>query len=227
MIKKVVKKILLEKRGISIDRVSTINFNIEYHSGNMRSKIRDSKLHITSMGEGCSFENTVAYGDIRLGRFVSFSGPGIILHAEDGKIEIRNFVSIGQNVSIQQFNHNIKRATTYAMQKVFFGKEFKEDCNSKGDIVIEDDVWIGSNATICSGVHIGRGAIIGAGAVVVHDVAPYTINGGVPSRILKMRFSEEQIKYLEESRWWTWDIEVIQKNNNFFKDEVGMKRNCK
>ena len=49
-------------------------------------------------------------------------------------------------------------------------------------IVVEDDVWIGSGAIITDGVHVGKGSVIAAGAVVVDDVAPHTVVGGVPAR---------------------------------------------
>jgi len=53
--------------------------------------------------------------------------------------------------------------------------------------IIEDDVWIGRNAVIMPGIRIHKGSIVGAGAVVVKDVPPYCIVGGVPARILRMR----------------------------------------
>jgi acetyltransferase-like isoleucine patch superfamily enzyme len=62
-----------------------------------------------------------------------------------------------------------------------------------GVIVVEDDVWIGIGATILAPVRVGRGAVIAAGSVVSHDVIPYSIVGGVPARLLKMRFTPEQI----------------------------------
>lgn len=61
-------------------------------------------------------------------------------------------------------------------------------------VVIEDDVWIGYGSIILSGVRIGRGSIIGAGSVVVKNVKPYSIVAGVPAKIIKMRFTEEEIK---------------------------------
>ena len=61
-------------------------------------------------------------------------------------------------------------------------------------VVIEDDVWCGANVTILKGVTIGRGSVIAAGSVVTRSIPPYSIAGGVPARVIKKRFSEEQIK---------------------------------
>jgi acetyltransferase-like isoleucine patch superfamily enzyme len=61
------------------------------------------------------------------------------------------------------------------------------------DIIIQDDVWIGTRAMILKGVTIGRGSIIAAGAVVTKDVEPYSIVGGVPAKLIKKRFTPEQI----------------------------------
>lgn len=65
-------------------------------------------------------------------------------------------------------------------------------------VVIEDDVWCGANVTILKGVTIGRGSVVAAGAVVTKPFPPYSIIGGVPARLLKTRFTEEQI--LEHER---------------------------
>ena len=60
-------------------------------------------------------------------------------------------------------------------------------------VVIEDDVWCGANVTILKGVTIGRGSIVAAGAVVTHSFPPYSVIGGVPAKLLKMRFTPEEI----------------------------------
>lgn len=60
-------------------------------------------------------------------------------------------------------------------------------------VVIEDDVWVGTRATILKGVRIGHGSIVVAGAIVVRSVPPYSIVGGVPARVLKWRWSVDEI----------------------------------
>ena len=75
---------------------------------------------------------------------------------------------------------------------------------SKGDVIIGNDVWIGADAVILSGVKIGDGAVIGNSAVITKDVPPYHIVVGNPARIVRARFSEEEIKMLQELKWWNW-----------------------
>ena len=60
-------------------------------------------------------------------------------------------------------------------------------------VVIEDGCWIGANVTILKGVTIGRGSVVAAGAVVTKSCEPYSIIGGIPAKLLKMRFTPEQI----------------------------------
>lgn len=66
-------------------------------------------------------------------------------------------------------------------------------------VVIEDDVWGGANVTILKGVTIGRGSVIAAGAVVTKSCPPYSIIGGVPAKVLKSRFTPEEIALHEEN----------------------------
>lgn len=74
--------------------------------------------------------------------------------------------------------------------------------SGRGDkyrIVVEDDVWIGHGAIILSPTRIGRGSIVAAGSIVVRDVPRYSIVGGNPARVLKMRFTDEQIAMHEQT----------------------------
>lgn len=83
-------------------------------------------------------------------------------------------------------------------------------------IKIGHDVWVGANSLILDGVSIGDGAIIAAGSVVSKDVEPFSIVGGVPSKKIKMRFKEEQIKIIEKLRWWDWDTDRLQQEFKVF-----------
>ena len=65
-------------------------------------------------------------------------------------------------------------------------------------VVIEDGVWCGANVTILKGVTIGRGSVVAAGAVVTESCAPYSIIGGVPAKLIKMRFTPEEIEEHEK-----------------------------
>ena len=85
-------------------------------------------------------------------------------------------------------------------------------------VVIGNDVWIGANVCIMPGVHIGDGAVLAAGAVISKDVDPYAIVGGVPAKVIKYRFCEEDIRKLLEIRWWDWDEEYMKSHWEFLYD---------
>ena len=73
-------------------------------------------------------------------------------------------------------------------------------------VTIGNDVWIGCGAFIKGGVTIGDGAVVAAHAVVVKDVPPYAIVGGVPAKVIRYRFDEATVKELLELKWWNYDL---------------------
>lgn len=86
-------------------------------------------------------------------------------------------------------------------------------------VKIGSDVWIGRNVIITNGACIGNGAIIGAGAIVTHDIPDYAVAVGVPARIMKYRYTKEQIAALNEIKWWDWtDEQICKRYNDFFLD---------
>ena len=87
---------------------------------------------------------------------------------------------------------------------------------SKGNIIVEDDVWIGSNCVILSGVKIGKGSIVGAGSVVTKDVEPYSIVGGSPAKLIKYRFSAEIITALNKIDYSKITKETYFKHKELF-----------
>ena len=124
---------------------------------------------------------------IILGDHVQF-GPWSIVECD---LEIGNFVLIARNVAFvgrDDHRFDIPGATVWESQR---GDQFK--------VVVEDDVWIGHGAIILSGVVIGRGSIVGVGAVVAQDVPRYSIVGGNPAKVIRMRFTDEQIAVHEKS----------------------------
>lgn len=108
----------------------------------------------------------------------------------------------------------------YMMTEVETFKGALDGYSGAGNTIIGNDVWIGSEAMIMPGITIGDGAVIGSRSLVTKDVEPYTIIGGNPSKLIKKRFEEDEIKKLLEMKWWEWDerylfdaIPVLCSNN--------------
>lgn len=83
-------------------------------------------------------------------------------------------------------------------------------------VTIENDVWIGDDVTIKGGCTIGTGAILGAGALVLADVEPYSIVGGIPAQPIRSRFDAGICKDLLATGWWTYaaaDLADLQMND--------------
>lgn len=94
-------------------------------------------------------------------------------------IRIGNGVLIGPNVLITDNAHGASESELLDIAPNL------RPLSSKGSVVIEDNVWIGTKSSIMPGVRIGRGAIIGANSVVTHDIPPYSVAAGVPARVIK------------------------------------------
>lgn len=132
----------------------------------------------------------------------------------DTKLRIGSYCSIAPNVQfLLGGEHQINSISTYPFKVYEFG--YSREAGSKGDIVVKDDVWIGTNAIICSGVIIGQGAIVAAGAVVTKDVEPYAIVGGNPAKVIKYRFDENIRKKL-------CDINIVELFDRFDIDQENL-----
>jgi acetyltransferase-like isoleucine patch superfamily enzyme len=116
-----------------------------------------------------------------------YIGPGAKFSSSGAILEIGSKVLFGPNVTIMTGDHNILEIGAYIFD--VRRKKPSDDLPVK----IQDDVWIGSSATILKGVIIERGAVVAAGAVVTKNVPPYSIVAGVPARVIKYRWTIEEI----------------------------------
>jgi virginiamycin A acetyltransferase len=134
-------------------------------------------------------------------------------------ILLEGYTSISSDVKIGLIAHPTDFIST---SPIFYAKRrgwvknnlFQED--KKGFTKIGNDVLISANTMILAGVNIGNGAIIGAGSFVNKDVPPYAIVAGIPAKIIRYRFTENQIKKLEDLKWWNLTKEKLQKFENSF-----------
>lgn len=151
--------------------------------------------------------------------FSYISDDSVISETTMGK-----FCSIGPNVKIAPGKHPTHtfvstHPSIYSNPPNLLKNFSKEDTYSyKKDIIIGNDVWIGANAVILNGVTIGDGAIIGANSVVTSDVEPYSIVVGTPGKLIKYRFSQDEICFLLKFKWWDKSIEWIELNSKSLLD---------
>lgn len=141
-------------------------------------------------------------------------GPLNVIHFgnENEKLIIGNYCSISDGVKfLLGGEHHPEYLMNFPLKYFVTPNDESEDRRTKGPIVVEDDVWIGTDVIILSGVTIGQGAIIAAGSVVARDVPPYAIY--TTNRIIKYRFSKETIDKLLKIDFSNLDYE-------FFKDNI-------
>lgn len=157
-------------------------------------------------------QNWIDQGIVEVGEY-TYGLPTILHWGEPTKLFIGKYCSIAKAVVIfLGGNHRTDWITTYPFSHLPGWPEAEGIPGhpaSKGNVTIGNDVWIGYNVNIMSGVTIGDGAVIGSGSIVTKYVEPYSIVAGNPAKLIKYRFTSEDIEKLLKIQWWNWEEEKV------------------
>lgn len=150
-----------------------------------------------------------------------------------GTINVESFENTGESLIIGSFvsiapevtfvlggNHQISAFSTYPLRAFFLENFSEEDAQTKGPIVVEDEVWIGQRCMIMSGVTLGKGCIVAAGSIVTKDVPPFAIVGGNPAKFIKWRIEENLVEERKELSLSRFEILTIKNNIDLFYEKT-------
>lgn len=153
-------------------------------------------------------------GNVFIGKYSYIHGNTRITTNKD--IYIGKYCSIASGVRIQVGDeHDYRRVSTFPF-KTILGLETTYNESIGNSVTIGNDVWIGESVRILSGSNINNGVVIGAGSVVKGNLIPYGIYVGNPAKLIKKRFSDPVIDFLQDLKWWDWDDNKIFINSDFF-----------
>jgi phosphonate metabolism protein (transferase hexapeptide repeat family) len=184
---------------------------------------QDVRLRETIIGKCCEVLQGSALEYTALGDYSYLGQNCTVADAQIGK-----FCAIAANVRIGAPNHPMDRPSlhrfTYCPEyysanatrdKTFFS-------NRRADrVIIGHDVWMGHGVIVLPGVSVGDGAVLAAGAVVSRNVAPYTVVGGVPARLIRERFTRDVAASLQRIAWWEWPFEqIVERLADFQSSDV-------
>lgn len=212
-LKNILIKIALKKKKVhccSSSVIRDVSFEGYNSVGDRTSVISSSVGKYTYIGHDCHFSKC------SIGRFCSF---GANIKMAIGEHPTRLWVSTHPAF----FSTQKQCGISFVSKNIFCEKKY---VNDKHYLNIGNDVWIGDNVTLLCGLKIGDGAIIAAGSVVTKDVLPYSIVGGNPARIIRYRFSEEDIKFLIDLSWWNKNTDWINTHSEFFSNIDKLKEQC-
>ena len=149
--------------------------------------------------------------------FVSMGAYSYVVGPMKGNFSVGRYTSIATRVKIMGEKHPMDRLTMHPITYHFKHEDLAEELGipqepfdaAGGPVTIGHDVWIGEGAMLATGITIGNGAVIAARSIVTKDVPPYTVVAGAPAKPVRMRFENDLIDLLLESRWWEFNITDI------------------
>ncbi len=167
-------------------------------------------------------------GNVAIGKHC-WGIPYIVNGSPYDTVTIGNYCSFGRNCVIVPNNGHLPdvkqyerfRVSTFPIAATYGGWKKQYSLPMKHNfVVIGNEVWVGVNTIILPGVKIDSGAIIGAGSVVTHDIPAYAIAAGVPAKIRRYRYNEEQRAKLLEIAWWNWPDKKVAANRDYFYKDI-------
>lgn len=170
----------------------------------------------TKLGKGVLIRSGNEIGEIEIGDYSYISGPRAYVECAT----IGKYCSIARQtiIGVSDHDHGWLTTSPIASSKCYGFIDVDKQQRQKAPPVIGNDVWIGANSIIFRGVTVGDGAVVAAGSVVTKDVPAYAIVGGVPAKVIKMRFSNEIIKILLDMKWWDWPESKIKESAKYMDD---------
>lgn len=217
--KRLLKLILLQlkyrKKHICISRGCNIQYKSVFEGHNY-------------IGKNSTFSGKMGFGSYIGNNSNIFGSVGRYCSIASNVFVVNGFHPVNENISTHPAFYSVANSVnlTYVDNNSF--DEFRYADEGKSfSVVIGNDVWIGHGVTILAGVTIGDGAVIAAGAVVTKDVEPYSVVGGVPAKLIKKRFSDDQIQSLLNLKWWQNSDEWLQANAQNFNDVNNFLSNIK
>lgn len=144
----------------------------------------------------------------------TFERENVLFHYGPGRLVIGRFCAIAREVRFLMgaANHQMGLST---FPFPMFGGSWLDAMptmrsrDTRGDLTIGSDVWIGARATLLAGVSVGHGAIVGAEAVVSDDVPPYAVVAGNPARVVRHRLDATTREQMLDLAWWDWPVPAV------------------
>ena len=203
-----IERVKQRKNGTHISRKVKINGKIFFEGCNFvgeATELTESSLgKMTYIASNCKFENT------KIGKFTSIGPNCKVIY---GDHPTKEFVS-----THPAFYSNFRPAGKCYVKRNKFDEIKYADKEENRMLCIGNDVWLASDVCILAGCTISDGAVVAAGALVTTDIPPYAVVGGVPARVIRYRFSQKQIDWLLQLKWWDKDESWIISHAECFEN---------